>query len=69
MVNFSNSKTKHKAAEMYAKELKAGKLRMTTITICYSYTWYISWSAKNISSVFALPNTLVKVLAKNLNSF
>ena len=26
MVNFSNSKTKHKAAEMYAKELKAGKL-------------------------------------------
>ena len=26
MVNFSNSKTKHKAAEMYAEELKAGKL-------------------------------------------
>ena len=26
MVNFSNSKTKHKVAEMYAKELKAGKL-------------------------------------------
>ena len=26
MVNLSNSKTKHKAAEMYAKELKAGKL-------------------------------------------
>jgi peptide/nickel transport system substrate-binding protein len=26
MVNLSNSKTKHKAAEMYAEELKAGKL-------------------------------------------